>query len=148
MLITKAKLILFIAVVSSLAACGSQLFGPNPQALINGGATRIGGVETRAHVSGNTEVWKQGSVYYKPNGELELRWRKTRSKGTWDVTPNGIVCWNVPAWKTLDVPGPTSMLATRSERNCHYYLDDHGKITTVQGQYVLGVLEIRKGRKL
>jgi hypothetical protein len=152
MLITKAKLILFIAVVSSLSACGSrledQVFGPDPQVLINSGATRIGGVQTRAHVSGNTEVWKEGEVYYKPDGELELRWRKARSKGTWEVTANGVVCWNVPAWKTLDIPDASNLQTTKSERNCHYYLDDHGKITTVQGKYVVGVQEIKKGRKL
>ena len=152
MLLAKAKLLLFIAVGSSLAACGSQLehqlFGPDPQDLINGGATRIGGVQTRAHVSGNTEVWREGNVYYKPDGELELRWHKARSRGTWEVTANGIVCWNVPAWKTLDVPGVTNMRTTRSERNCHYYLDDHGKITTVQGRHVIGVNEIKKGRNL
>ena len=152
MLITKARLMLFIAVVCALAACGSQLenqlLGPDPQVLINGGATRIGGEQTRAHVSGNTEVWREGNVYYKPDGELELRWRKARSKGTWEVAANGIVCWNVPAWKTLDVPDATSVQTTRSERSCHYYLDDHGKITAVQGKYVSGVLEMKKGRKL
>jgi len=152
MLMTKAKIILFIAVVSSLAACGSplgdRLLGPNPQVLINGGATRIGGVPTRAHVSGNTEVWREGSVYYKPDGELELLWRKARFKGTWDVTANGIVCWTVPAWKKLDIPGGTNLQTTRSARNCHYYLDDHGKITTVQGKNVSGVYEVKKGRKL
>lgn len=152
MLITKAKLILFITLVSSLTACGSQLedqlLGPDPQILINGGATRIGGEQTRAHVSGNTEVWKEGNVYYKPDGELELRWRKARTKGTWEVAANGIVCWHVPAWKSLDVPDATSVQTTRSERSCHYYLDDHGKITTVQGKFVAGVLEIKKGRKL
>lgn len=150
MLMTKAKLILFIAVVSSLAACESryQLLGPNPLVSINGVATRIGGVQTRAHVSGNTEVWKEGNVYYKPDGELELRWHKARSKGTWEVTANGVVCWNVPDWKTLDIPSVTSLQTARSQRNCHYYLDDHGKIITVQGKYVIGVHEIRKGRKL
>ena len=152
MLVTKAKLILFIVVVSSLAACGTefedQLLGPNPQVLINGGATRIGGVQTRAHVSGNTEVWKEGEVYYKPDGELELRWHKVRSRGTWEITANGVVCWNVPSWKTLDIPDVSSLNTTNSERNCHYYLDDHGKITTVRGKHVTGVHEIRKGRKL
>ena len=152
MLITKAKLILFIAIVSSLAACGSpleyQLLGPDPQVLINGGATRIGGVQTRAHVSGNTEIWKEGNVYYKPDGELELRWRKAMSKGTWEVAANGVVCWNVPAWRTLDTPDASSMLTATSARSCHYYLDDHGKITTVRGKYVVGVHEIKKGKKL
>ena len=152
MFIAKAKLILFIAVVSSLAACETkleyQLLGPDPQVLINGGATRIGGEQTRAHVSGNTEVWKEGSVYYKPDGELELRWRKARSTGTWEVAANGVVCWNVPDWKALDVPDATSVQSARSARSCHYYLDDHGKITTVQGKYVVGVQEIKKGKKL
>ncbi|NCF37849.1 MAG: hypothetical protein GWP56_15960 [Gammaproteobacteria bacterium] len=152
MSITKAELILFIAVVSSLTACGSQLedqlLGPDPQVLINGGATRIGGEQTRAHVSGNTEVWKEGSVYYKPDGELELRWHKVRSRGTWEVAANGVVCWNVPDWKTLDIPDATSVQTARSARSCHYYLDGHGKITTVQGKYVVGVHEIKTGRKL
>ena len=152
MLMTKAKLILIIAIVSSLAACGSrledQLLGHNPQDLINGGATRIGGVQTRAHVSGNTEVWKEGNVYYKPDGELELRWHKALSRGTWEVTGNGVVCWSVPDWKTLDLPDGTNLQTAKSQRNCHYYLDDHGKITTVQGKYVAGVHEIKKGKKL
>ena len=152
MLIAKAKLILFIAVVSSLAACGSpleyQLLGADPQVLINGGAKRIGGEQTRTLVSGNTEVWKEGNVYYQPDGELELRWHKVRSRGTWEIAANGVVCWNVPDWKTLDVPDATNVQTARSARSCHYYLDDHGKITTVQGKYVVGVHEIKKGRKL
>ena len=147
---TKAKIILLIAVVSSLTACGSrledQLLGPNPRDMIDAGATRIGGVQTRAHVSGNTEVWKEGDVYYKPGGELELRWHNARLEGTWEVTANGVVCWSVPDWKTLDLPVGSNLKTAISHRNCHYYLDDHGKITTVQGKYVVGVHEIKKGK--
>ena len=151
-MITKAKLMFFIALVSSLAACGTnlepQFLGSEAQVLINGGATRLGGEQTRAHISGNTEFWKEGRFYYKPDGELQLVWRKVRSRGTWQVTANGIVCLNVPAWKRLNVPNASSLQSARSERSCHYYLDDHGKITTVQGKYVAGVHEIKKGRKL
>ena len=151
-MITKAKLMLFIALTSSLGACGTtfehQLLGPDPQVLINGGATRLGGEQTRAHITGNTEFWKEGNLYYKSGGELDLRWHKARSKGTWEVAANGIVCLNVPAWKTLDAPDASSVQSARSERSCHYYLDDHGKITTVQGKYVSGVYEVKKGRKL
>ena len=151
-MIIKTKLMLLITLVSSLAACGTnlehQFLGADPQVLINGGATRLGGELTRAHITGNTEFWKEGDIYYKPGGELELRWRKARSKGTWEVAANGIVCLNVPAWKTLDVPYASSLQSARSERSCHYYLDDHGKITTVQGKNVSGVYEVKKGRKL
>ena len=80
-----------------LAACEKV----PPRILSEPGVTRLNGEQARAHVSGNTEVWKQGNVYYKPDGELELQWRKVRSRGTWEVAANGIVCWNVPDWKTL-----------------------------------------------
>jgi hypothetical protein len=151
-MITKTRLMLFITLAATLAACGTnlehQFLGPDPQVLITAGATRVGGEQTRAHITGNTEFWKQGNIYYKPGGELELVWRKFKSKGTWEVAANGIVCLNVPAWKTLDAPNASSVRLARSERSCHYYLDDHGKITTVQGKYVSGVYEVKKGRKL
>lgn len=152
MLLSRSRLILFIAAVSGLAACGTQLekqfFGPDPQDLINGGATRIGGVQTRAHVSGNTEIWEEGNVYYGPDGELELRWRKARFKGSWEVAANGVVCWTIPDWNKLDIPDGNSLQTARSARNCHYYLDDNGRITTIRGQRVVGVNQIRQGRNL
>ena len=104
----------------------------NPQTLIDAGATRLTADEARAHVSGNTEFWDQGTVYYNPDGQLELVWHKVKSTGSWEISADGNVCFTVPKWN----------------KNCHYYLQHDGAITTVDEGRTSGVLKVEPGKHL
>ena len=110
----------------ALAACEY-----NPQLLMEEGAERLDANATRAHVSGNTEFWEAGTLYYHPDGTLKSIWRKVKSDGTWTVDENGRVC-----------------LVTRSWEQCHYYLSYEGEVLTVSDGLIRGAYKIEAGNKL
>ncbi len=135
MLIVNTKFALLLVLGFSIAACETierQLLGSDPQFMIDAGATRLDGQQARTHVSGKTEFWKEGTLYYDPDGQLDLVWRKVKSTGKWEVSADGDVCLQVPKW----------------QQSCHYYLNDDGKIITVKGKYVSGVYAVLEGKKL
>jgi hypothetical protein len=111
-----------------------------PQILSEPGVTRLNGEQARAHISGNTEKWREGTGYYNPNGEMDVIWHKVKSKGTWQVSADGTVCLQIRDWK----PG------------CHFYVNNNGAITLITdgkdtpfvGSRNRGVNEIVKGKKL
>ncbi|MCP4471587.1 MAG: DUF995 domain-containing protein, partial [Gammaproteobacteria bacterium] len=86
----------------SLVACEKK----RPGILSEPGVTRLNGEQAKAHISGNTESWREGTGYYNPNGEMEAIWRKVKSRGTWWVSADGTVCIQIRYWKK---PG------------CHFY---------------------------
>ena len=120
-----------------LAACEKV----PPRILSEPGVTRLNGAQARAHISGNTETWREGTGYYNPNGEMEAIWRKVRSKGTWQVYDNGTVCIQLGNWK---------------KPSCHFYVDNNGAITMITdgedtpflGERNRGVNKIVPGRKM
>ena len=132
----KQSRILFILVVAlGLAACetlkkaDNAFLKRNPQTLLDAGATRFNAEQAKAHVSGNTEFWEEGTVYYNPDGQLKLVWRKVKSSGSWEIAADGNVCFIVPTWK----------------ESCHYYLELDGTVTTVVKDKTNGVLKIEQG---
>jgi len=133
----------FVLVASmALAACESDnptlqkldntFLKRNPQTLIDAGATRLDADQARTHVSGNTEFWSEGTVYYNPDGQLELVWHKVKTAGSWEISADGDICFTVPKWK----------------KTCHYYLQHDGAITTVNEGKTSGVLEVKPGKQL
>jgi hypothetical protein len=104
----------------------------NPQTLVDQGATRLTTDQARAHVSGNTEFWSEGTVYYNPDGQLELVWLKVKSTGSWDVSADGDVCFTVPTWN----------------KSCHYYLQLDDTVTSVTNGKTSGVLKVEPGKHL
>jgi hypothetical protein len=104
----------------------------NPQTLIDQGATRLTSEQARGHVSGNTEFWDQGTVYYNPDGQLDLVWHKVKSTGSWEIADDGNVCFTVPNWN----------------KSCHYYLLYQGAVTTVSDGNTNGVLKVEPGKHL
>ena len=132
----KFNLVAALLLAFLLTACES---GP-PKVVNEPGVTRLNGDQARAHISGNTEKWQNGTGYYNPNGEMEVVWRKNYSKGTWQGSADGMVCLEIRDWK----PG------------CHYYVNNNGAITLITdgsdtpllGSRNRGVNEIIKGKKL
>ena len=113
----------------ALAACENLR---DPSVLVSQGARVLDADEVRARVAGNTELWSEGSVYYDPGGDLEMIWRKVKSKGQWTVSPEGTVCFEVPKWT----------------ETCHYYLEHENRIITVSGARVRGAFEVVPGKQL
>ena len=136
-MVTQSRIILILVVALSLAACetlktaDNAFLKRNPQTLLDAGATRLNAAQAKAHVSGNTEFWREGTVFYKRDGQLELVWRKIKSSGNREIAADGNVCFIVPTWK----------------ESCHYYLDLDGTITTVVKDKTNGVLKVEQGNK-
>ena len=141
MKIARTKIIYLLAILLGLAACDKiepgldQLQGTfkrDARALYGEGATRLTSEQAKQHVSGNTEFWRQGAVYYDPDGNLELIWQKARIKGNWEMLDNGTICFDVPRWNIT----------------CHYYLDHDGAITTIEDVKIIGTLKVKPGKHL
>jgi len=125
----KFYLVAVLALTLVVSACRS---GP-PKVVNEPGATRLNRDQARAHVSGNTEKRREGPVYYGPGGKLEMIWRKVKIGGVWNVLADGNVCYEVKQWKN---------------QLCHYYVNNNGAITMIDGVKNRGVVEIIKGKKL
>jgi hypothetical protein len=140
-MITQSRILFILVVALGLAACETIETGlkkadnaflkRDPQTLLDAGATRLNAAQAKAHVSGNTEFWEEGTVFYDPDGQLELVWRKVKSSGNWNIAADGNVCFIVPKWK----------------ETCHYYLDLDGTITTVVKDKTHGIFKVEQGNK-
>ena len=125
----KFSLVSALLLALVLSACRS---GP-PKIVNEPGVTRLNGDQARAHISGNTEKRVQGNVYYNPDGKLEMVWRKNPTTGTWRILADGNVCIQARSWK---------------QEGCHYYVNNNGAITLIEGVKNRGVVEIVEGKKL
>lgn len=125
----KFNLVAVLVLTLLAAACES---GP-PKVVNEPGVTRLNGDQAKAHVSGNTEKWEQGTIYYNPGGNLEMVWRKVQTTGVWKVLADGNVCMQAKQWK---------------KKSCHYYVNNNGAITMIEGVRNRGVVEIVEGKKL
>ena len=126
MLTKYTRLILLALCVLTLGACEYS-----PQALLDTGAVRLDASAAEAHLSGNTEFWEAGPVYYYPDGRLETIWRKVKSDGSWTIGADGEVC-----------------LSTRTWQKCHYYLAQESEVFTVVDGKVRGINKVEPGKKL
>jgi hypothetical protein len=141
MKIVRTKVIYLLAILLGLAACDKIDPGLNQlqdtlrrdaKVLYDEGATRLTSKQAKQHVSGNTELWKEGAIYYDPNGNLELYWNKIRIKGNWEMLDSGTVCLDVPRWNIT----------------CHYYLDHDGATTAIDDGKIIGTLKVKPGKHL
>jgi hypothetical protein len=138
-MVTQPRFIFILVGALALTACETLEGGleradnaflkRDPQALIDAGATRLNADQARAHVTGNTEFWDEGAVYYIADGKLDLVWHKVKSSGNWEISEDGNVCFTVPTWSS-----------------CHHYLDLDGTITTVVNGKTNGVLQVEPGK--
>ena len=141
MKIARTRVICLLIILPGLTACEKFDLEMNQlkdnrradaSVLYDEGATRLTSEQTKQHVSGNTESWKGGAIYYDPDGNLELFWHKNRIKGNWEMQDSGTICFDIPKWNIT----------------CHYYLDHNGAITTIQNEKVIGNLKIEPGKHL
>ena len=141
MKIARTKVIYLLAILLGLAACDKiepgldqlqDTLKRDAKVLYDEGATRLTSEQAKQHVSGNTEFWKEGTVYYDPDGNLELFWHKNRIKGNWEMLDSGAICFDVPSWNIT----------------CHFYLDHDGAITTIEDGKIIGTLKVKLGKHL
>ena len=116
---------------SGLERLDNAFLKRDPQRLLDQGAVRLDTSAARSHLSGNTEFWEAGPVYYDPDGSLETVWLKVKSGGSWTIDASGEVC-----------------LTTRTWRKCHHYLAYDGEIVTVVDGKTRGVQKVEAGKKL
>ena len=128
MLKSCVKRIAGLVVLSLLYACAS---GP-PDIVDEPGVNRLNAEQARNHVSDKTEKWREGHIYYKPDGTLLMVWRKIKIQGTWEVTPKGNICFNVKRWT----------------QTCHYYVEHNGEIMLITGTRNRGAVETVEGNHL
>ncbi len=128
--IAKRLLILVLAIGAS--ACITVTGTPDEDALKRAGATRLSPDQVKAHVTGKTEEWQHGGAYYGENGELKVIWRKVFSNGSWMVSDDGTLCYQVPRW----------------EERCHFYMKHEGKIIVLEDQVNQGIWPLHDGDRL
>ena len=111
----KYGVILVIAV--GLQACATRGTHPLSQTMLDQGATRLTAEQTRAHLSGNTQVWAEGGAYFAPDGALFVKWQgKIFPERNWEVDDRGRAC----------ILEPTGQVTSCSE----YFFKD-GKVWVV-----------------
>jgi hypothetical protein len=141
MKIARTMVFYLLTILLGLTACGKLEPGldqlqdtirRDAKVLYDEGATRLTLEQAKQHVSDKTEVWKLGSIYYDPDGTLELYWNKMRIKGNWEMQDSGAICFDVPKWNIT----------------CHYYLDHGGAITTIENDKIVGALKVKPGKHL
>ena len=116
-----------LAVFLGISACASV-----EQKMMEAGATRLDKGQAMPHVSGKTEKWTKGGGYYGSNGTLEVVWEGKRLSGPYTIADDGEVCYNVETWG----------------KECHFYMNEGGKVVMMYEGRNVGVKELMSGNQL
>ena len=125
-------LILLVSGCEHLQACKGINCPSDEEILAQAGAVRLTPNQVKRRVLGNTEEWIHGGAYYVREGELEVKWRKVRYKGSWEVSDDGTLCYQLPRW----------------EKRCHFYMDQEGAVYLLDEGRNIGVSAIYEGNQL
>ncbi len=121
-----------IMLLAALAACTTTGGPSDEELLLEAGATRLDGDEVKARVTGKTEEWLRGGAYYREDGSIRVKWRKVYSNGSWEVSADGELCYQVPHW----------------DRRCHFYMDRDGEILMLDEGRNMGAPKLFDGDRL
>ena len=121
---------LFLGITTS--ACTTVGGLSDEDALAQDGAVRLNGTQVKTHVTGKTEEWVHGGGYYLADGELKAKWRKAYLKGSWEVSAEGDLCYQLPKW----------------EKRCHIYMEKDGDIFMLDDGESHGVRRMYEGDNL
>ena len=116
----------------ALAACATSNGISDEEALAAAGAVRLNNSEVKAHLTGKTEEWVHGGAYYQADGKIRVKWRKTISNGSWEVSVNGELCFELPHW----------------DKQCQFYMKKDGDIYMLNAGGNTGVRPMFDGDKL
>lgn len=132
MFVNTAKLIPACVLAAALSACANGSGLSDEEALRQRGAVRLDGNQVKQRVSGKTVQWTRGGGYYMADGKLRARWRKAYSIGSWEVSSNGQLCYQLPKW----------------ERRCQVFMDLDGEILLLDDGRNIGAMPVYDGDKL
>ena len=121
-----------IFLIISASACTTAGGLSDEDALTQDGASRLNAAQVKAHVTGKTEEWIHGGGYYLADGELKAKWRKAYLKGSWEVSTEGDLCYQLPKW----------------EKRCNVYMEKDGDVYLLDEGKSLGVRRMYEGDKL
>ena len=127
-----AKSISTTIVALMLSACATSGGPSDDEILAGSGAVRLNGAQVKAHVIGRTEAWLHGGAYYLADGSLKVKWRKTYLNGSWEVSADGTLCYQLPRW----------------EQRCHFYMDQNGAILMLDAGDNIGERPMYDGNNL
>ena len=132
MLTKMAKRFLILILAIGVSACVTISGTSDEEALTLAGATRLNPEQVKAHLTGKTEEWDHGGAYYMEDGQLRVIWRKVFSNGSWEVSDDGTLCYQVPRW----------------EKRCHFYMNYEGQTVMLEDGRNLGPRLLHDGDKL
>jgi len=124
--------LLLLILTAGVSACVTVSGISDEIALTEAGATRLDAAQVKAHVTGKTEEWLRGGAFYMADGGLRVRWRKVYSNGSWEVSDDGTLCYQVPRW----------------EERCHFYMNYEDEILVLKEGKNTGTRAIFEGDKL
>ena len=127
MINTKIKTLFVVSVALIMSACATV-----EDKLAESGATRLDGEQAKAHIADHTETWTKGAGYYAADGTLHVVWQGAKLEGPYTVSSDGNVCYKVADW----------------DKECHFYMNDNGRIIMMYKGKDLGVKEIAAGNLL
>ena len=127
-----AKRLLTLILAIGASACVTVSGTSDEEALTLAGATRLNPEQVKAHLTGKTEEWDRGGAYYMQDGQLRVIWRKVFSNGSWEVSDDGTLCYQVPRW----------------EKRCHFYMNHEGQTVMLEDGRNLGPRLLHDGDKL
>lgn len=127
---TIALLVSTILPSVSLAA-DDWRWGESVASLMKQGAVRLSPSEVRLLIVGKTETWwkdnsGRNAAYYAPNGSLYIRYLGKRTEETWQIEPDGSVCYS----------------------RCHYYIRFKGSVVMVYDGKTVGQKRYMSGNRL
>jgi hypothetical protein len=131
MIARTVKLISGLILVAAVSACATSGIS-DEQALANAGAVRLSSSQVKERVTGKTEQWVHGGAYYQPDGKIRVKWRKTYANGSWQVSADGNLCFELQHW----------------ERRCQFYMIKDGDVYMLDEGRNIGVRPIEDGDKL
>jgi len=118
--------IAFIAALT-LTACATT-----EQKMLEAGATRLNAAQVKTYIINKTERWSEGGGFYSPDGTLETVWKGSMQEGPYTIADDGKVCYDVKTW----------------DRECHFYMNDNGKIVMIYKRKNVGAREMLDGNQL
>jgi hypothetical protein len=124
--------LLLLILTAGVSACVTVSGISDEVALTEAGATRLDAAQVKAHVIGKTEQWDRGGAYYMADGELRVVWAKVFSDGSWEVSDDGTLCYQVPRW----------------QERCHIYMNHEDMILTLEDDRNIGTRQLLEGNKL
>jgi len=116
----------------NVSACVTVSGLTDEEALTKAGATRLNAAQVKDHVTDKTEEWHRGGAYYMADGKLRVKWRKVYSDGSWEVSDDGVLCYQIPRW----------------EKRCHIYMNHEDEIIVLEEDKNIGTRDLFEGNKL